>query len=51
MLRFLATRCLYMAVTLWLTSVVAFVVIQLPPGDYAESYLAAKQQSGALVSE
>ncbi len=51
MLRFLLQRLLGMAVTLWLVSVVAFVVIQLPPGDYAEAYLTEKQQSGALVSQ
>ena len=51
MLRFVAQRLLGMAVTLWLVSIVAFVVIQLPPGDYAEAYLTEKQQSGAVVSQ
>ena len=51
MLRLIAQRLGYMVLTLWLVSVVAFVVIQLPPGDYAEAYLAEKQQSGARVSE
>lgn len=44
-------RLLYMALTLWLVSVVAYVVIQLPPGDYAEAYVTAKQQSGAAIGE
>ncbi|MCC6470161.1 MAG: ABC transporter permease [Alphaproteobacteria bacterium] len=51
MIRLLAQRLLYMALTLWLVSVVAFVLIQLPPGDYAETYLTEKQQSGAAVSQ
>ncbi len=51
MIRVLAQRLLYMALTLWLVSVVAFVVIQLPPGDYAETYLTEKQQSGAQVTQ
>ncbi|MCK6451840.1 MAG: ABC transporter permease [Alphaproteobacteria bacterium] len=50
MIRVLAQRLLYMGLTLWLVSVVAFVVIQLPPGDYAETYLTEKQQSGAQVT-
>jgi peptide/nickel transport system permease protein len=51
MLRFVLHRLLGMAVTLWLVSVVAFVVIQLPPGDYAEAYLTEKLQSGAIVTQ
>ncbi len=51
MLRFLSHRLLGMALTLWLVSIVAFVVIQLPPGDYAEAYLTEKQQSGAVVTQ
>ncbi|MCC7049936.1 MAG: ABC transporter permease [Alphaproteobacteria bacterium] len=51
MIRTLVQRLLYMVLTLWLVSVVAFVVIQLPPGDYAETYLTEKQQSGAAVSQ
>lgn len=50
MIRLIAQRLLYMAITLWLVSVVAFVIIQLPPGDYAETYLTEKQQSGAAVT-
>ena len=49
--RLLAKRLLYMVLTLWLVSVVAFVVIQLPPGDYAESYFTQKQQSGAQITQ
>jgi len=51
MLRFVLRRLLGMAVTLLLVSVVAFVVIQLPPGDYAEAYLTEKQDSGAIVTQ
>lgn len=51
MLRFLTQRLLGMALTLWLVSIVAFVVIQLPPGDFAEAYLTEKQQSGAVLTQ
>ena len=51
MLRFLSLRLLGMALTLLMVSVVAFVVIQLPPGDFAEAYLTEKQQSGAVITQ
>jgi peptide/nickel transport system permease protein len=50
-LRALLQRLGYMVLTLWLVSVVAYVVIQLPPGDYAEAYVTAKQQSGATMGD
>lgn len=34
MFRYLARRFLYMIFTVWVISVIAFIVIQLPPGDY-----------------
>jgi len=51
MLRLLAHRLVYMAITLGLVSVVAFVLIQLPPGDYADAYANKRQQAGIPVSQ
>ena len=39
-----------MVVTLAAVSVVAFVLIQLPPGDYADSYANKRQQAGAPIT-
>ena len=39
-----------MVMTLAAVSVVAFVLIQLPPGDYADSYANKRQQAGAPIS-
>lgn len=39
-----------MAATLAAVSVVAFVLIQLPPGDYADAYANKRQQAGAPIS-
>ncbi len=50
-LTFVVRRLFGMLLTLWLVSIVAFVVIQLPPGDYAEAYLTEKQQSGGIVTK
>ncbi len=37
--------------TLWVVSVIAFVIIQLPPGDYVTAYIAAQQASGTVVTD
>ncbi len=39
-----------MVATLAAVSVVAFVLIQLPPGDYADAYANKRQQAGAPIS-
>ena len=44
-------RILYMIPTLLVISVITFIIIQLPPGDYLTSYIATLEQSGAMVSE
>ena len=40
-----------MAIILLVVSVVAFIVIQLPPGDYLTSYISRLASTGAKVSE
>jgi peptide/nickel transport system permease protein len=48
MLRYLARRLVWGIFTLWAVSVLTFVVIQLPPGDYATSVVAhAADQGGS----
>jgi peptide/nickel transport system permease protein len=49
MLRFLVRRTLYMIVTLFAVSIVSFIVIQLPPGDYLTAYVANLASSGETV--
>lgn len=51
MLRLIVHRLLYMVATLLAVSVVSFVVIQLPPGDYADSYANKRQQAGIPVTQ
>jgi len=38
-------------VTLWAVTVLSFVIIQLPPGDYVTSYIAQMSLSGGIVTE
>ena len=49
MIRFVINRFVYMILTLAAVSMVAFVLIQLPPGDYADSYANKRQQAGAPI--
>lgn len=51
MLAYFGRRTLYMVPTLLLISVVAFVIIQLPPGDYLTSYVASLEAEGEHVDQ
>ena len=49
MLRYISFRFLAMIPTLVIASALIFTIIELPPGDYFESYLAELQASGETV--
>ena len=51
MLYYFLRRLIYMVITLWMVSVVAFVIIQLPPGDYLTSYIMQLEQEGTMAAE
>src|SRR5882672_7623601 len=51
MLAYLARRLILAVLTTWAVSVLAYVVIQLPPGDYITSYIAQMSASGSFVSQ
>ncbi|MFC7405453.1 ABC transporter permease [Georgenia alba] len=46
MLRYIGRRLLILVPTIWAISVVTFVVIQLPPGDYLTTLVAQRQAQG-----
>ncbi len=46
MLRYVIKRLLYMIPTLFGMSIIAFLIIQLPPGDYVTSMIASMSDSG-----
>lgn len=48
MLGFISRRILYMIPTVFLVSIVTFVIIQLPPGDYLDTLAAELSDSGGL---
>ncbi|WBB61775.1 ABC transporter permease [Streptomyces sp. WMMC500] len=51
MLSYLARRCLYMIPTLFGISVVAFAIIQLPPGDFLTTLAARLENQGDRMDE
>ncbi len=51
MLSYILRRFVYMIITLLAVSVIAFVIIQLPPGDYLTSYIMTLQAQGTRVDE
>jgi peptide/nickel transport system permease protein len=48
---FLLSRLAFAGLTLAVISVLAFVIIQLPPGDFVDTYIANLSASGSAVSQ
>ena len=51
MLNLIVRRIVATLVTLSLISVVAFILIQLPPGDYVDAYAGKKTQGGIIITQ
>ena len=51
MLAYIGRRALLAIFTVWAISMLAFVIIQLPPGDYVSSYIAQMASMGSVVSD
>jgi peptide/nickel transport system permease protein len=51
MLQYIARRILLMIPVLLTVSIISFVVIQLPPGDYLTSHIAALAEGGDIVDQ
>lgn len=51
MLRYIARRLILMLLLLAVVSIVSFIIIQLPPGDYLTSYIVQLESEGTTVSE
>lgn len=50
MFQYVVKRLILMIPTLLAISVLAFIVIQLPPGDFLSSYVTSREAQGTLVS-
>ena len=51
MLEFIVRRLLLLIPTVILISIISFVIIQLPPGDFLTSYIITLESQGQLVDE
>jgi len=51
MLAFILRRILLMIPTVLIVSVISFVVIQAPPGDFVTTYLSRLQSSGEIIDQ
>ena len=51
MVGYILRRLLIALGTVWVISVIAFAIIQLPPGDYVTSYIAQLMATGTLVTQ
>src|SRR5262245_28391640 len=51
MLAYIGRRALLALFTVWAIPMLAFVIIQLPPGDYVSSYIAQMAAMGSVVSD
>ncbi|MEZ4660395.1 MAG: ABC transporter permease [Caldilineaceae bacterium] len=49
MFAYLVRRLFYAILTLWAVSIISFVIIQLPPGDYVTAYLAQLAVQGSTL--
>ena len=50
MLSYIIRRLLLAVITVWAITVLTFVIIQLPPGDFVSIYINSLQSSGSQVS-
>ena len=50
MITFVTRRLLLGVLTVWLISILSFAIIQLPPGDFVDAYIANLASSGSSVS-
>jgi len=50
MARYLVNRLVLSLFTIWAISVLAFVIIQLPPGDYVDAYITNLSAAGTGIS-
>ncbi len=50
MLTYLLRRLVLAAITVWAITVVTFIILQLPPGDFVDAYVAQASAMGTAIS-
>ncbi len=51
MLGYIVRRLGMALITIWAISLISFIIIQLPPGDYITAYIAQLETQGTAVLE
>jgi peptide/nickel transport system permease protein len=51
MLTYIVRRVLLLIPTLFVISIISFIIIQLPPGDFLTAYIASLQSQGQLIDD
>ena len=51
MFRYIGRRLVYMVPTLLIISIISFILIQLPPGDYLSAMQAELSETGDIVDD
>ena len=51
MLYLITRRIAAFLVTIFLISIIAFIIIQLPPGDFVDAYAGKKTQGGVIITQ
>ena len=51
MANYIVRRFLIAILTIWAVSVISFVIIQLPPGDYITNYIESMRQMGGTIGK
>src|SRR5215210_6603035 len=51
MIGYLIRRAILALFTVWAISVLSFAIIQLPPGDYVDAYIAQLSATGSVVTK
>ena len=51
MAAYLARRFLYALIAIFAISIIAFTIIQLPPGDYVDAYTSRQETTGFIISQ
>lgn len=51
MIQYIIKRLLYMIPTIFIISVLTFIVVNLPPGDYVDRMVTERRQEGEVISD
>ena len=51
MVKYILTKLAIMLITIFFVSIVVFIIIELPPGDFADNFAAEKASAGETLSQ